>query len=99
MPLHGRNISDEEKKPMCSHNLEMCRLNELSTLDIPSLMHWVYEINNMLLHVPPVIFKHIYREHNMLADGLSKQALDLELSMNPWMAWSLIKAILCFFSC
>ena len=20
MPLHGRNISDEEKKPMCSHN-------------------------------------------------------------------------------
>ena len=23
MPLHGRNISDEEKKPMCSHNLEL----------------------------------------------------------------------------
>ena len=35
-------------------------LNRLSTLNIPSLMHWCDEINNMLLQVPPVIFKHIY---------------------------------------
>ena len=54
-------------------------LNGLSTLDIPSLMHWCDEINNMLQLVPPVIFKHIYREHNMLADGLSKQALKLNM--------------------
>ena len=54
-------------------------LNGLSTLDIPSLMHWFDDINNMLQHVPPVIFKHIYREHNMLADGLSKQALKLDM--------------------
>ena len=54
-------------------------LNGLSTLDIPSLMHWCDEIKNMLLIVPPVTFKHIYREHNMLADGLSKQALNLDM--------------------
>ena len=64
---------------MCSHNLEMCRLNGLSTLDIPSLMHWCDEINNMLHLVPLVIFKHTYREHNMLANGLSKQALNLDM--------------------
>ena len=23
MPLHGSNISDEEKTPMCSHNMEL----------------------------------------------------------------------------
>ena len=54
-------------------------LNELSTLDIPSLMHWCDEINNMLQLVPSVIFKHTFREHNMLADGLSKQALKLDM--------------------
>ena len=54
-------------------------LNELSSLDIPSLMHWCDEINNMLQLVPPVIFKHIYREHNMMVDGLSKQGLKLNI--------------------
>ena len=33
----------------------------------------------MLQLVPPVIFKHIFREHNMLADGLSKQALKMDV--------------------
>ena len=33
----------------------------------------------MLQLVPPVIFKHIFREHNMLADGLSKQALNMDM--------------------
>ena len=37
------------------------------------LMHWCDEINYMLHLVPPVIFKQIYREHDMLADGLFKQ--------------------------
>ena len=36
-------------------------------------MHWCDEINNMLILVPPVIFKQIYREHDMLLDGLFKQ--------------------------
>ena len=54
-------------------------LNGLSALDIPSLKHWCDEINDMLYLAPPVIFKHIYREHNMMADGLSKQALLLDM--------------------
>ena len=33
----------------------------------------------MLQLVPPVIFKHIYREHTMLADVLSKQVLKLNM--------------------
>ena len=33
----------------------------------------------MLEIIPPVIFNHIFREHNMLADGLSKMALNLEV--------------------
>ena len=33
----------------------------------------------MLQMAPPVIFKHIFREHNSLADDLSKQALKLEI--------------------
>ena len=54
-------------------------LNKLSTLDIPSLRHWCDDIRLMLHLDPPVIFKHIFREHNSLADGLSKQALNLEM--------------------
>ena len=38
----------------------------------------------MLLHVPLVIFKHIYREHNMLADGLSKQAMELDMGFGTF---------------
>ena len=33
----------------------------------------------MLQLVPPVTFNHIFREHNMLANGLSKKALELEV--------------------
>jgi len=54
-------------------------INRLTALEIPTLMHWCDEINYMLQLVPPVIFKHIFREHNMLADGLQKQALKMEL--------------------
>ena len=54
-------------------------LNRLSVLDIPSLRHWCDDIRNMLHLDPLVIFKHIFREHNSLADGLSKQALNLEM--------------------
>ena len=33
----------------------------------------------MLQFAPYVIFKHIYREHNKQADGLSKQALKMDM--------------------
>ena len=54
-------------------------LNRFSTLDVPSLMHWCIDIRNMLQLAAPMIFKHIFREHNLLADGLSKQALNLDM--------------------
>ena len=54
-------------------------VKRLSALEIPSLKHWCDEIFSILLLVPPVTFNHIFREHNMLADGLSKKALNLEL--------------------
>ena len=54
-------------------------VNRLSALEIPSLKHWCDEIYSMLQFVPPMTFNHIFREHNMLADGLSKKALILEV--------------------
>ena len=53
-------------------------IKELSTLDLPSLMHWCEDIKNMRQMVPQVIYMHIFREHNVLADGLSKQAVNLD---------------------
>ena len=54
-------------------------VNGTNTLDVPTLKHWCDDIIYMLRMVPPVSFNHIYREHNSLADGLSKQALLLDL--------------------
>ena len=54
-------------------------LNRLAALNVPSLIHWCDDIRNMLQHVAQVIFKHIFREHNSLADSLSKQALKLDM--------------------
>ena len=54
-------------------------VKRLSALEIPTLKHWCDEIFSMLLLLPPVTFNHIFREHDMLADGLSKKALNLEL--------------------
>ena len=54
-------------------------LNGFSALDVPALMHWCGDIKKMLLSAPHVIFKHIYREHNSLADGLSKEAIILDM--------------------
>ena len=54
-------------------------LNRLASLNVPSLNHWCDDIRSMLLHAPHVIFKHIYREHNSMADGLSKQDLKLDM--------------------
>ena len=54
-------------------------INRLSALDIPILRHWCKDIRDMLQHVPSVMFKHIYWEHNSLADGLSNSALNLDM--------------------
>ena len=35
----------------------------------------------MLQKAPPVIFKHTYREHNTLADALSKKGLNLDMGV------------------
>ena len=42
-------------------------------------MHWSGDIKKMLHAAPQVIFKHIYREHNSLEDGLSKEAIKLDM--------------------
>ena len=54
-------------------------LNRISALNVPSLMHWCCDIRLMLQKAPPVIFKHTFREHNTLADELSKLGLNLDL--------------------
>ena len=42
-------------------------------------MHWCFDIRYMIHLAPPVIFKHTFREHNSLADELSKKALHLDM--------------------
>ena len=54
-------------------------VKRLSALEIPTLKHWCDEISTMLQLIPPVTFNHIFREHNMLADDLSKKALKMEM--------------------
>ena len=54
-------------------------LNRLASLNVPSLNHWCDDIRTMLSHAPHVIFKHIHREHNSWAAGLSKQALKMDM--------------------
>ena len=56
-------------------------VKRLSALEIPTLKHWCDEIFSMLRLAPPVTFNNIFREHNMLADGLSKKALNLEVGI------------------
>ena len=58
---------------------------ELIPWNVPTLKHWCDDIIYMLRMVPPVSFNHIYREHNSLADGLSKQALLLDLGSGHFM--------------
>ena len=54
-------------------------INELSALDLPTLIHWCEDIKYMKRLAPQVIFMHIVLEHNMLADSLSKQAVNLNI--------------------
>ena len=54
-------------------------VNGLSTLEIASLKHWYDDIFHIRKLIPSVSFNHVYREHNMLADDLTKMALNLEV--------------------
>ena len=54
-------------------------LNRISALDVPSLMHWCSDIRYMIHLIPPVNIKHTFREHNSLADELSKKDLHLDM--------------------
>lgn len=54
-------------------------VNRLSALHAPTFKHWCDEIFTMIQLAPPVSFSHIFREHNMLADDLSKRALNLDV--------------------
>lgn len=47
---------------------------DFSAHDVPLLRPWCEAIRDLLFHFPSVIFKHIYREHNSLADGLSNSS-------------------------
>ena len=53
-------------------------VNKTTSLNAPNLSHWCDDIQTLLQLVPPLIIKHIYREHNQQADNLSKQALLLD---------------------
>ena len=44
-------------------------------LSPPDLIHWCRETKNLLAAFHDLSFTHIYREHNRLADRLSKTAL------------------------
>ena len=49
-----------------------------STLSQPHLSHWCDDIRELLQNFPGMIMKHTYREHNQIADSLSKKALLLD---------------------
>ena len=55
------------------------QVNGLSALEISMLKHWCDDIFKMRHLFPLVTFNHIYWEHNMLADSLSKLALNMEV--------------------
>ena len=48
------------------------------TLNLPHLRHWCDDIRELFHNFPDMIMKHIYREHNKIADSLSKNALSLD---------------------
>ena len=48
-----------------------------AALSPPELVHWCRETKKLVSSFPELSFSHIYREHNMMADRLSKKALSL----------------------
>ena len=50
-----------------------------TTLTPPDLHHWCRETQKLISSFQDLTFSHIYREHNHIADRLSKTALTLSL--------------------
>ena len=73
MPLHGRNISDEEKKPMCSHNLELLvgpcgsKVHNCASIGCQSSLE-----NKHLMTVYIVLTSHINKSRVQGVDILAK---------------------------
>ena len=55
------------------------------SMSLAHLSHWCDDIRDMFLIFPEVTMKHIYREHNQIADNLSKKALSLESGFGNFM--------------
>ena len=53
----------------------------LSALTPPDLHHWCRETQKLITSFPGLTLSHIYREHNRIADSLSKTALSLALGI------------------
>ena len=49
----------------------------LSALTPPELHHWCKETQKLISSFPGLTLSHIYREHNRIADSLSKTTLTL----------------------
>ena len=50
----------------------------ISVLTPPNLTHWCRETQKLITSFLDLAFSHIYREHNGMADSLSKTALSFE---------------------
>ena len=53
-------------------------VNDLAILEILSLEHWCQRIKDIIKGFYSFSCKHTYREHNPVADRLSKEALELD---------------------
>ena len=59
--------------------------NMIYSLNLPHLSHWCEDIRYLLQSFPDVTMKHIYHEHNQMADSLSKRALSLDSGFGNFM--------------
>ena len=67
--------------------------NYVACLTVVDLDHWCNHINEIKASFFSIIFQHNYREHNSSIDGLSKEALTMEMInlsfLSTWMERSL----------
>ena len=79
------------------------------SLNSPILSHWCDDIRILLQSFPSVTIQHVYREHNQLANGLSKKTLSLFTGYGNLLEFEndmiidhgnfkLFKAVLCWIS-
>ena len=53
-------------------------VNDEALLEVLALDHWCSRIKDLITRFHKFICSHIFREHNRVADRLSKEALELE---------------------